>query len=109
MHERNGTNAGEESAAHWLERHGMRVLDRNWRQGRNEIDLIVRDGSTIAFVEVKTRRLGPGGTPATAVHAAKRRRLIRAAAAWIAGHPGAGREFRFDLMEITNVPGGARH
>jgi len=99
--------AGEEFAARWLERHGMRVLDRNWRQGRNEIDLIMRDGATIAFVEVKTRRLGPGGTPAAAVNAAKRRKLARAAAAWIATRPGEGREFRFDIVEVTIAAGGA--
>jgi len=98
--------AGEETAARWLERNGIRVLDRNWRQGRNEVDLVVRDGSTIAFVEVKTRRLGPWGTPAMAIDAGKRRRLIRASSAWIAAHPGAGREFRFDIMEITNAAGG---
>lgn len=96
---------GERAAARWLERNGMRVLDRNWRQGRNEIDLVVRDGSTIAFVEVKTRRLGPGGTPALAVNAAKRRRLIRASTAWIASHPGNGRDFRFDIVEVTNAAG----
>lgn len=85
----------------------MQVLHRNWRQGRTEIDLIVRDGQTIAFVEVKTRRLGPAGTPAAAVSASKRRKLARAAAGWIAKRPWEGREFRFDILEVTNVPGGA--
>jgi putative endonuclease len=98
--------AGEELAARWLERHGMRVLHRNWRQGRNEIDLIVRDGQTIAFVEVKTRRLGIGATPAAAVSASKRRKLARVAAGWIATWPGEGREYRFDIVEVTNAAGG---
>ena len=98
--------AGEELAARWVEENGMRVLDRNWRQGRNEIDLIVRDGLTIAFVEVKTRRLGPGGNPAAAVNASKRRKLACAAAAWIATRPGEGREFRFDIVGVTIAPGG---
>ena len=98
--------AGEELAARWLARHGMLVLDRNWRHGRNEIDIVARDGPTIAFVEVKTRRLGPGGSPAAAVTAAKRRRLSHAAAAWIATRPDEGREFRFDIVEVTNAPGG---
>jgi putative endonuclease len=98
---------GENLAARWLERNGMRLLHRNWRQGRNEIDLIVRDGQTIAFVEVKTRRLGPGGPPAAAVNAAKRRRLARAAAGWIATHPGEGLEFRFDIVEVTLAAGRA--
>ena len=97
--------AGEELAARWLERNGMRLLHRNWRQGRNEIDLVMRHRQTIAFVEVKTRRLGPGGTPAAAVTAAKRRRLARAAAAWIVSHPETGREFRFDIVEVTIAAG----
>jgi putative endonuclease len=97
--------AGEELAARWLERNGMRVLHRNWRQGRNEIDLVMRHRQTIAFVEVKTRRLGPGGNPAAAVTAGKRRRLARAAAAWIASHPEIGREFRFDIVEVTIAAG----
>jgi len=85
----------------------MLLLHRNWREGRNEIDLVARDGQTIAFVEVKTRRLGPGGPPAAAVNAAKRRRLARVAAGWIAAHPGEGRNFRFDIVEVTIAPGRA--
>lgn len=98
--------AGEDLAARWLERRGMLVLDRNWRYGRCELDLVARDGDTIAFIEVKTRRLGPGGAPSAAVDASKRRRLVRAAGAWIARRPGAGREFRFDIVEVTIAPGG---
>ena len=98
--------AGEDLAGAWLERRGMRVLARNWRAGRLELDLVVRDGGAIAFVEVKTGRLGPGGTPSEAVDVGKRGRLVRAAGAWIAAHPGAGREFRFDVVEILLAPGG---
>ena len=97
---------GERIAAAWLERQGMRVLARNWRSGRLELDLVVRDGASIAFVEVKTRRLGPGGAPADAVNHAKRRRLARAAGAWIARHPCRATEFRFDVVEIILAPGG---
>jgi putative endonuclease len=99
--------AGEDLAARWLEAQGMRVLCRNFRHRRNEIDLVVRDGQTVAFVEVKTRRLGPGGAPAAAVGPAKRRRIASAAAAWIVARPGEGREFRFDVIEVTNAPGRA--
>ncbi|MEJ2547146.1 MAG: YraN family protein [Gemmatimonadota bacterium] len=98
---------GETLAAAWLEARGIRVLDRNWRHGRYEIDIIARDSGTIAFVEVKTRRLGPGGAPAAAVNSRKRARLNRAAAAWIHGHPRESGPFRFDILEVVNAPGRA--
>jgi len=86
-------------AVHHLERAGCRVLDRNWRAGRLEIDLVVRDGPAIAFVEVKTRRSGPQH-PAEAVDRKKRARLRRAAGAWIATHAPSAREFRFDVVSV---------
>ena len=98
---------GEESAAGWLRRQGFEVLDRNWRHGRDEIDIVARRGGVVAFVEVKTRRLGPGGPPASAVDARKRRRMIRAARAWIGRHPGTAGEFRFDILEVVTAPGDA--
>lgn len=96
---------GENLAAAWLEARGVRVLERNWRHGRFEIDIVAREGDTISFVEVKTRRLGPGGPPAAAVDARKRGRLSRAAAAWIRAHPRESAEFRFDIIEVVNAPG----
>jgi putative endonuclease len=98
---------GEELASRWLERNGFRILATNWRNGRSEIDIVAREKNTIAFVEVKTRRLGPGGPPADAVSGRKRDRLARGAAAWIALHPGECGEFRFDIIEIVTAPGGS--
>ena len=82
------------------------MLDRNWRAGRLEVDLVVREGDVVAFVEVKTRAAGPQA-PLEAVDRAKRRRLRRAAARWISSHPGVGREFRFDAVAVDVGPGGA--
>jgi putative endonuclease len=89
----------------WLEKNGFEILAHNWRHGRYELDLIAREGQTVAFIEVKTRRLGPGGPPSCAVDALKRKRIARAAAAWIATHPADGDEFRFDLIEVVDAPG----
>lgn len=86
-------------AVRHLERAGCRVLDRNWRAGRLEIDLVVSEGATIAFVEVKTRRPGPQH-PTEAVNWRKRAHLRRAAAAWIGSHAPSGREFRFDVVSV---------
>lgn len=103
--ERSGRR-GEAIAADWLEGRGLRVVARNWRAGRAEIDLVAREGKTVIFVEVKTRRLGPGGRPAEAVDGRKRRNVVRAAGAWIAAHPRTGGEFRFDVVEVTLAAGG---
>jgi putative endonuclease len=89
----------------WLERRGVRVIERNWRNGRHEIDIIAREEGVVAFIEVKTRRLGPGGSPAAAVDARKRAGLALAAGAWISRHPRESVEFRFDILEVVNAPG----
>ncbi len=91
---------GEDVAARHLERAGCRVLARNWRAGRLEIDLVVRDGPVVAFVEVKTRRPGPQH-PAEAVDRRKRVRLRRAAAGWIATHASGAGEYRFDVVSVV--------
>ncbi len=67
--------------------------------GRLEIDLVVRSGDTVAFVEVKTRRPGVQG-PDEALSRAQRGRIRRAAGAWLRRHPGAALEARFDLVAV---------
>lgn len=94
-------------AARHLEGVGCRVLDRNWRAGRLEIDLVVREGATIAFVEVKTRRPGPQH-PAEAVDRRKRAHLRRAAARWIATHAEPATEYRFDVVSVIIGADGRR-
>ena len=76
------------------------ILDRNWRSGRYEIDLVAREGQVIAFVEVKTRGPGPQA-PLEAIGPGQRRRIRRAAEAWIHAHPGVGSEFRFDAVGVS--------
>lgn len=67
---------------------------------------MARRDDIVAFVEVKTRRLGP--QPAVeALAPAQRRRIRRAAESWIHAHPGVGREFRFDLVTVEFDHGGA--
>lgn len=78
----------------------MEILDRNWRSGRCEIDLVAREGDVVAFVEVKARRPGPED-PLEAVRPDQRRRILRAARAWIHAHPGVGSRFRFDVVAVA--------
>src|SRR5689334_3466539 len=77
---------------------GMHVLARNWRCAEGEIDIVARDGEDLVFVEVKTRRVREFGPPAEAVIVAKRRRLRRLAAQWMATHAVHAREIRFDVV-----------
>ena len=96
---------GEWRAAQYLKRHGMRILERRFRAGHDEIDLIAREGETVVFVEVKARPRGRLTDGARAVDQDKRRHLRDAAYCYLARHP-AG-QVRFDVVEITAA--GIRH
>ena len=80
---------------------GYRVLDRNVWTGGNELDLVVRRGRKLAFVEVKAKGGDRYGDPLEMVSEEKRRRLRRAAEAWLAAHPEAVElEVRFDVIAL---------
>ena len=95
--------AGERLALEHYERLGFRLLDRNYRSPAGELDLILYDGETIVFAEVKTRRAPTVLDPVEAVTPAKQRRIRRLAAGWLADrgrdHPHA-RELRFDAVGV---------
>lgn len=91
---------GEAYAARHLVDRGMVLLDRNWRCELGEIDLVLRDGDTLVFCEVKTRSSALYGTPLEAVTARKAARLRRLAARWLADHQVKPREVRLDLVGV---------
>jgi putative endonuclease len=96
---RRGVYAELEAAA-YLTACGWQVEAHRFRVGRSDIDLIVRRGRLVAFVEVK-ERLGTGyGTAREAVGWRKRLRLGRVAAAWTDRHGKAGDCYRFDLVAV---------
>jgi putative endonuclease len=75
-----------------------------------EIDLVCRDREVLVFVEVKTRTSEEFGRPAAAVDRAKRRRIIRAAIAWLRMLDLPDIAFRFDIVEVVTGPdAGIRH
>lgn len=74
---------GEAAASVHLERAGMRILDRRWRCRHGELDIVALDGSTVVFVEVKTRRGLEFGHPFEAITPAKVRRLRSLAGLWL--------------------------
>ena len=82
-------NAGERRALWHYRLRGYRILGTNVRAGRNELDLIVRRGRDLTFVEVKQRRGRGFGGAVGAVDAEKRRRVRRAAQVWLSRNPQA--------------------
>lgn len=75
---------GETLAVQFLEQKGWQVIERNWRSGRKEIDIIAWDTcKTLVFVEVKTRSDESFGGPEGAVHFKKRRLLLQAASRYM--------------------------
>ena len=71
--------------------------------GGNELDLVVRRGRRLAFVEVKAKGGAGRGDPLEMVTEEKQRRLRRAAEAWLAAHPeAAGLEARFDVVALRD-------
>jgi putative endonuclease len=93
---------GERLALEHYVRLGFRLLERNYRVRAGELDLIVFDGRTVVFAEVKTRRAG-GWDPLESITHAKQRRLRVLAATWFAGQatPPRAAEFRFDAVGVV--------
>ncbi len=92
---------GENLAANFYERHGCRVIDRNWRSTTGELDLVVLDGDTYVFSEVKTRRSDLYGTAAAAVGIDKQRRIRQLGVEWLRAHGLGHVDVRFDVIAIT--------
>lgn len=94
---------GERLAAQTYERRGCQILDRNWRSTTGELDLVLLDGETYVFCEVKTRRSDRYGSPAEAVGRSKQTRIRRLAIEWLRAHDLRGVILRFDVVSITGV------
>ena len=90
---------GEQMAAGFLLQNGYRVLERNWRWGKAEIDLIVQIDETLVFVEVKTRSHARFGYPDEAVGPKKERLMVEAATEYLYRLDWQG-EFRFDVIAV---------
>jgi putative endonuclease len=102
---------GERVAARWLARRGWSVVAHRFRSGHRDLDLVVRQGSLVAFVEVKARRSAGYGGPLGALHWRKQRELVRSAQVWIARHGRPGDAYRFDVVGVLLAPplGPRRH
>jgi putative endonuclease len=92
-------DAAENLAAAFLERQGLKILERNYRCRFGEIDLIARSGAVLVFVEVRARKSEAFGGAAGSITVAKRRRLVAAARHFVARR-GVERACRFDVVLV---------
>jgi len=93
---------GEDLAADYLERAGLRIHERNWRPrtGRGELDIVASEGAVLVFVEVKTRSTDEFGAPERAIGEQKRWMMAHAARRFFRSHPEAPRLCRFDTVSV---------
>jgi len=91
---------GERIAERWLRRQGWRVVQRRFRSGHRDIDLVVEREGLVAFVEVKARRGDRFGDPVEAVNWRKQKELGRSARVWIDRHGRAPEAYRFDVIGV---------
>lgn len=92
---------GETIAVAYLERLRYRIIERNFRCKGGEVDIVARDGKTLVFVEVKTRKNAAYGPPQLAVTPFKQRQISKAALTWLAKNRRLDEGARFDVVAIT--------
>lgn len=96
---------GEEVAAKYLLNKGYIIIDRDWKSGHRDIDIIARSGDIVVFIEVKTRRNNVFGEPEDAVNFMKLRNL-RAAVNHYVKYKHINNDIQFDVISIIGTPDG---
>lgn len=98
-------DAVEHTALDYLQRQGLRLVARNARARGGELDLVMLDGETLVFVEVRYRAGRGFGGGAASIDPGKRRKLVRAAQAFLLRHPHyAEAPCRFDVIDASGDP-----
>ena len=94
----------EHAACEFLQAHGLKLLERNFRVSGGEIDLVMSDGAVVVFVEVRARQHGDFMHPAESITARKRRRLINAGTRYLQRTGGLHTtRSRFDVICILGA------
>lgn len=93
-------NLGEDAAVEWLRERGYYIVERNWRAGSYEIDIIAQHFDTMHFVEVKTRHISGWQSTFDSINEQKRRTLRRGAMAYRAIYR-SPLQLQFDLVAVT--------
>lgn len=91
---------GESVAATHLEAKGYQLIERNWRCRWGEIDLVLRQGETLVFVEVKTRRGRDFGTPEEGITARKAQKLLQIGQQYVAERELDDVDWRIDMVAV---------
>ncbi len=107
MNTRQRGKLGEDTAVDYLEKKGYRILQRNYRFDRGEIDIVAEDQGQLVFIEVKARRSTLYGEPEEAVTEAKCKQLWKVAEGYLHEHNLEDSNYRFDVVAIeyqNNVP-----
>ena len=92
---------GEDLAAEYLKEKGYEIIERDWKSGHHDLDIIAKEGNTLVVVEVKTRRSRFFGDPEEAVDYRKRQSLQSAINHYVKSHYGS----RFDIISIVGTIG----
>ncbi|KPJ86933.1 MAG: hypothetical protein AMS17_10200 [Spirochaetes bacterium DG_61] len=91
---------GENEVSHYLEKRGWKILERNFRFQRKEIDIIAKKGDIVAFIEVKRRKTGGFGKGMEAVDSLKQDNIIHVAKAYVQRNRLTSCRIRFDVASI---------
>ncbi|OGG31239.1 hypothetical protein A3A63_00285 [Candidatus Gottesmanbacteria bacterium RIFCSPLOWO2_01_FULL_46_9] len=97
---------GEDLAVSYLQKHGFRIIERNFKARYGEIDIVSIDSGVLVFVEVKTRIGDEFGKPEEAVTPRKLREVIRTAEYYSLCHGGLPEAMRIDVIGIQLTPDG---
>lgn len=93
----------EEAALKFLQKKGLKLLDKNWRCKGGELDLVMLDGPVVVFVEVRLRTNQSFGTAMESISPTKQKRLVTAAQMWRVKHIAhQGRACRVDVAEVSS-------
>lgn len=95
---------GENIAVAFLEEKGYKILERDWKSGHHDLDIVAKDGHTLVIVEVKTRRNRLFGNPEEAIDYKKRMSLQSAINHYVKSHR-TGQDVRFDIISIIGTIG----
>ena len=101
-------DAGEAAAAAHLTKAGFRIVARNHRCRRGEVDLIAEQGELLVFVEVRTRATDAFGSPEETVGFKKQQRVVLAARDFLARRRGPDRAIRFDVIAVVDSVDGPK-
>ncbi len=98
---------GEQMAVQFLQGHGYRIAQQNYRCRVGEVDIIAWDGTTLVFVEVKTKGQTAFGAPQAMVDARKQQKIVQVAMVYVQEQRLRDLTLRFDVVAIMMVPGAA--